>query len=290
MAVFQQLSQGLGVDDDAGNLTFGLTQGGEGGAVAVVDAEVGAHQNDLVLEPDGGEELQGLGGKGAEGRRLGVGRGAPVQGNQGVGGGMAQFLGQGPGEAPDADALVQGPSGIDPAHRIADCVLDQVGEGAQARGDEGVEVFRLVFGQAFRGSRVTGDERNPKAFEGRFEGRVLGRFRRLIEQDIQADGADAAFLQGQQDVADETAVEGRTVGKLGQGVLGHRHDDDVFVLRLGRRQRGDTEIPQPLVRQSEKGQEADQGERKPGRDDQDGDKDRREPKVSNHQTSLGCRA
>ena len=115
----------------------------------------------------------------------------------------------------------------------------------------GVQVGRLTLGEPVLGIGPGDDGRRRRAEHDLSEAIVLGRLRRLVEQHIDADGADPGRIQPLDEIGDEASVDGRAVGQAGEGVLGDGDDDDVRMLRLGGRQQTDAKIIQPALGRSD---------------------------------------
>ena len=259
-----ELRQRVRLNDDAGkDALVALVHGRERRAVPVGQGDVRADEHDLVLEPFGRQRRDQFGRIFAERRH--VGRRATMPGDVGK---LRRSLhaderGERAREAREIGAVGLGVAGIDPAHGV-ELVGRERREAALARRHEPVEEFLLLVVDETGIVSVAHHQRHLDALQRRVERRVLGRFGRLVEQDVEPDGARSPRRECRQKVAQELPVDRRAIGELPQRVLGDRHDDDVGALRLGRGERRDLPIAKEAVGIGEEGDVMDRERRGDG--------------------------
>jgi hypothetical protein len=227
--------------------------------VAVVVGQVGADEHHLSGQPLSGQELDRVGRQDPEGGGSGGGAGPIGDRHRRLGNGGAEKRRQGRRQAPD-DLAVLPNSGEDPAHPAVGGVGLEPGEtpvhALQISGEKDL----LALGQPVVRVGPGHNHRHLQSLEDAQEGLVLGRLRRLVEEDVEGDGAHARVLQGDEEVGEEAPVQGRAIGQGGQGVLGDGHHHDVRILRFRRRQDGQANVGQPVFGGGEEVKAAPQGE------------------------------
>ena len=234
----EQLGQSVGMDDDSRHHPLALHRDRrERRAVPIRQAQIGADEDDLVLEElrrQGGHELRRILAKGRHAARW---LAMPRHVHEPRRRRHADIGGEEARQAADVLPVGADMARIDPAHRI-ELVGREIGEPAQGLRDEAFEKGLLVFGDGARRIGIAHRERNAELPQRRSQLLVLRGFGRLIQQQIESDGARPTARQRGQQIAQEPAVDRRAIRESLQRIFGDRHDYDVGILRLGRQQRG----------------------------------------------------
>jgi hypothetical protein len=147
---------------------------------------------------------------------------------------------------------------IDPT-RDVELIFGQRDDSALLLRDETVEIGFLLRTDDVIGFGISDENRHLEAGKRAHQGLVLGRFRGLVEQQIDADGAGALLGQRGQQVAQELTIDWGAIGKLRQRVLGDCNDDNIGILRFFRRECRNLPIGYELVGVGEKRQIVDRG-------------------------------
>ena len=247
----EQLGQRQRVDHHAGHRSVVVSeQGRVGCAVPVLGREIGADYDDLVRKPLLREDLDQVDREGREGRHAAV-CAAPVE----QAGWLARRLdaggrGQRRGET-GSEAMRRLAAGEAPANGAVAVVLHQVDVRLDGLGQVIAQEFSLPEGQPVAQIGPSDDHGNLGLGHGLGEPGVLFRLGRLVDQDIHADSARPGGIQVFHDFGQEAPVDGRAIGKLGQGFLGYGEQHDVASLRGRRRERGHAQVGQPFLHEVE---------------------------------------
>ena len=214
MPPFDELRHGMGMNDDAGHEPIAVRRDRrERGAVEIGEAQVGADEDDLVLEElrrQRGRDLRRILAERRHAfRRLAVPGHVDERGarrHAGIGGKRAR-------QARDVLPVGAGMTGIDPAHRV-ELIGGEIGKAAQLRRDESVHEGALLVGDGALRVGIAHPDRHRQAAQRVGEELVLLRLGRLVEEQVEADGARAAARERGQEIGEEAPIDRRAVGEF----------------------------------------------------------------------------
>lgn len=242
----------MGVDEHSRHfIQAAARKGGNWRPVAVAVGEIGTDQHDLAGQPRLRQQLDGLRRKNAKGRRSGVGPETVGQGQDLAGNGGAQNPGQGRGKSRN-EFPAPVPAGKDPADDGVAAIGHEIHQALVHPFQVDLEKSRLFFRQMILPRRPGGYQRHLEIAQNIAQFGVLRGLRRLVEKDVEPDGAHLRRRERPQQAGEKTAVQGRTVGQGRQGVLGDGNDDDVGMLGLGWRQGCQTNVPDTVFSRPDK--------------------------------------
>jgi hypothetical protein len=262
-ALAQELGQDMRLDLDPGDVR---PQHRQRGAVAVAVGQHRADERHLAGEPGFGQQVQRLRRVDRERRGRRVRPTVPGDLERCGRHRCPQQLREARREAELALAEPR----LVPAHGPVEPLLQEVGVAAVEPIEEGPELAALACGE--RRGGVRGDQHHGHLRLGQpvAQGGVGLGLGRHVEQEVDADGAHARRLQSLDHLAQERPVDRRAAREARQRVLGDADDDDVAVLRLGRREPGEEDVVHEAAGDRERRQPRQgQGEHDGGGDDED---------------------
>ena len=247
IAAFQQLRDGIGQNVDSGHGRMRIARrGGERRAVLIHERQIRTDQHDLVLEVGVRIEAE----RQATCKSFYAGRHFTKRGfvhagvctpddrNLLVGRVHAGDLCHAARHARQVFSIGDRLAGNDPARRVR-LIGSDIGHGASLRRHEGVEVGRLIRADIATRLEIAHDQWCFHRMQRAAQGVILRLFGRLVEEIVENDRARALAVQCRQDLGQETSIKRRAVGKILHHRLGDADNDDIRVLWLKRRTRGD---------------------------------------------------
>ena len=147
-----------------------------------------------------------------------------------------------------------------PADGAVQRILRQIGVAMRHSGQEAPEEIVLALGQRRPFQGGDGDHRHAGIAQAAAQPLVVLRYRRLVEQDVDADRPDLRGAQPLDQVGQECPVHRRPAGQRHEAVFPDGDHRDAAMLGFGRREMADQQIAESLVGQTQRRQNEGQAE------------------------------